>query len=126
MVVVTAVTVIVVVVLVVKVLVSVEAIINMVVVVEVMVIGVLADVEIFVVGVIVSVLKFAFSVSYSVDVPSSDVAVDLFMDALTDVMLAVLTGIDIDELADVGANAFAVVITALEFPVSTPLEEFSR
>ena len=98
----------------------------MVVVAEVFAIDVLADVEIILVGVIVIVLKFALPVSYSVDVPSSDVSVDLFMDALASVMLAVLTGIGIGMLADVSANAFAVAMTALEFPVSTPLEEFSR
>ena len=52
-------------------------------------------------------LKFALPVSYSVDVPS-DVNIDLFMDVL----------------GDVNVNAFAVV-TALEFPVRTPLEECS-
>ena len=34
--------------------------------------------------------------------------------------------IGVEVLTDVSVNAFAVVITALEFPVSTPLEEFSR
>ena len=121
MVVVTAVTVKVVVVVVVKVLVWVEAIVNMAAVVEVIVIDVLVDV-----GDIVMVLKFAFPVSYSVDVSSSGVAVDLFMDELTDVTIAALAGIGIDVLADVSANAFTVVMTALEFPVSTPLEEISR
>ena len=52
-----------------------------------------------------------------VGVPSSGVSVDLFMDALAGVMLAVLTGIGIGMLADVSANAFAVAMTALEFPV---------
>ena len=56
----------------------------------------------------------------------SDVDGDLFMDAMADIMLGVLTGIGIEVLPDVSANAFAVVMTALEFPVSTPLEEFSR
>ena len=93
----------------------------MVVVVKVLVIGVLSDVEIIVMGVIVNILKFDLPVSYSVDV-SSNVAVDLCMDA---VILAVLPGIGIEALAAMSTNAFAVVITALEFPVSTPLEEFS-
>ena len=57
---------------------------------------------------------------------SSDVAVDLFVDALAAVMIAVLTGIGIEMLSNVAANAFAVVMTALEFPVSTPSKEFSR
>ena len=98
----------------------------MVVIAEFFTNDVLADVEIIVVGIIVIVLKFALPVSYSVDMPSSDVSLDLFMDALADAMLASLTGIGIGMLVDVGANAFAVAMTALEFPVSTPLEEFSR
>ena len=61
-----------------------------------------------------------------VDAPSSDVSVEFFMDALAGVMLAVLTGIDIEVMPEVNANAFAVAITALELPVSTTLEEFSR
>ena len=59
-------------------------------------------------------LGFAVPGSCSVDV-LSDVAVDLFMDTLADAMLGVLTGIDIEVLADANANAFAVV-TTLEFP----------
>ena len=93
----------------------------MVVVVEALFIDVLADVEIIAVGVIVIVLKFALPVSYSADVSSSDV-----MDMLAGVMLGALTGIDVEVLSDVRANAFAIVITALEFPVSIPLEVISR
>ena len=48
------------------------------------------------------------------------------MDALTGAMLGVLTGIGIEALSDVNAKVFAVVIIALEFPLSTPVEEFSR
>ena len=106
----------VVVVVVIKVLVWAEAIGNMVVVVGVLGIGVLADVEIIMAGVAVIVLKFALPVSYSVDVPS-DVAVDLFMDGLADVMLCVLNGISIEVLADVSVNTFGVVMTTLAFPV---------
>ena len=51
--------------------------------------------------------------------------VDLFMDALAAVMLGVLTGIGIEVLADVKANAFAVVMPALGFRISTSLENFS-
>ena len=98
--------VIVVMVIVVKVMVCAAAIFNKV---DVLVIDVLDGVENIVVGVIVIVLKFALPVSCSVDV-LSDVAVDLFMDTL----------------ADVSTNAFAVVMTVLEFPVSTKLEGFSR
>ena len=56
----------------------------------------------------------------------SAVAVDLFMDASTGAMLRVLTGIGIEGLSDVNANASAAVMTALELPVSTPLEGFGR
>ena len=118
MVVVSIIAVIVVVVVVVKVLVWAAAVINMVVVVEVLAL----NVEVIVVGGIVRVLSFDFPVSYSVDVPS-DVAVGLFVDALTH---GVLSGISIEVLADVSANAFTVIMTALECPVSTPLEGFSR
>ena len=98
----------------------------MVLVVEVVLSGVLADVEIIVVGVIVIVLKFALSVSYSVDVPSG-VVVDLFVDALVGMMIDILTGIGIELLADMKENTFGAVMIALELPVSTPsLEEFIR
>ena len=57
----------------------------------------------------------------------SGVTVDLCMDALAAVMLDALSGVGIEGLADVRANSFTVVMTAaLEFPVSTPLEECSR
>ena len=129
MVVVAIVVVIVVGVAVVKVLAWPESIINIFAVFEVLIIdvlAVLADVEIIVVGAIVIVVKFVLPVSYSVNVSSSGVTVGLFMDALAGSMLGVLTGIGVEVLSDVSTNAFAVVITALEFPVSTPLEEFSR
>ena len=125
MVVVAMVAVIVVVVFVVKVLVWAAWIFDMVVVVEVFFIDVLADVEILVVGVIVIVLKFAFTVSCSLDV-SSGMTIDSFMEALAGAMLGVLSGIGVEELADVNTNVFAFRMAALEFPVSTPLKEFSR
>ena len=98
------------------------AINNMEVVVEVLVANVsaLIDVGFIVVAAIAIVLKFGLTVSYSEDVSS-----DLFMDALADVMPRVLTGISIEVLVDVNANAFEVV-TALAFTVSTTLEGFSR
>ena len=117
-----SVTVRVIIVVVVKVVVWASAIVNMVVVVEVLIMNVLADVEVIVVGFVLNVLKFTLPVSCSVYV-SSDVAVDLSMDSL---ILNVLTGISIEVLADVNANDFAVAMTALEFPVSTPLDDFSR
>ena len=90
-----------------------------------MLIDVLTDVEVIVVGVTVNVLKWALPVPYSVDVPS-DVAVDLFMDALPVAMFRVLSGIGIEVLADVTANALVVVITSLKFGVLTSLEELGR
>ncbi len=56
----------------------------------------------------------------------SVVTVDFFMYALASVMFGVLTGICIELLADVSASALAVVMTALDVPMSTPLDEFSR
>ena len=94
-------------------------------VVEVLVIDVLVEVDIIAVDVIVIVLKFILSASYSVDT-SSDVTVDLSMDVLADAMIGVLPMIGIEVLADSNANTFAVVKTVVEFPVSAPLEEFSR
>ena len=85
--------------------------------VEVLVIDVLSDVEIIVVGVI------TVPIAYSVDVPSG-VAVDLFVDALAGVMVVGLSGIG--GINVLNANAFAVVMTVLEFPVPTPVEDFSR
>ena len=86
------------------------------------VLGVLRDVGMVVVGAIVIVLIFVLPDLYSVNVPS-DVAVELFMNALTDIMLGVLLGIGVEVWADANTNAFPVVTTALD--VSTPLKEFS-
>ena len=58
--------------------------------------------------------------------PFSDVDIDLFTDVLPGAMLGVMIGTGVEVLAEVNANAFAVVMNALEFPVSTTLEEFSR
>ena len=101
------------VIVVVRVLVWAAAVINMVVVVEVLLSDVLADLEIIVVGVIVIVFKFALSVSYSIEVPSG-VVVGLLTDALAGAILGDLSGIDVAD------------VSALEFPVPTPLEEFNR
>ena len=82
----------------------------MVVGVEVLFIGMLAAVEvIMMVGVTVITLKFVVSVSYVVYVESGV--------AVADVAFDVLAGIGIELLADVSTNAFAGVMTALEFPV---------
>ena len=91
------------------------AIIVKVVVVKVLVIGVL------IADVIMIVLKLALAALYSVYVPF-DLAVDLSMGALAGVMLGVLPTIGIEVLTDVNANAFTVVKTTLDFPLS---EEFS-
>ena len=101
------------------------AMINIGAIVEVLAIDVLADEDIIVVGVTVIFLKFAVIASFSVDV-SSDVSVNFFVDALIDVILGILTDISIEVLADVNTNAFAVVMTALEFRVSTPPGELNR
>ena len=109
-----------------KVMLRAAAFINMVAVVEALTIGVLANVEIIVVSVISIVLKFALPPpSYFVDVPS-DVAVDLFADALTSAILCVLIRIGNEVLADESAKDFAVLTTTLEVPVTTPVEEFGR
>ena len=100
-------------------------IVDIVVGVDMLFIGVLADVEIMAVAVLVIVLKFVLAVPYSVDV-SSGVDVGMFINASADVMLAVLTGIGIEVMADVNPNTFAGVMTALEFSVTKPLAEFSR
>ena len=105
---------------VVKVLVRAAEAINMVVIVEVLAIDLLANVEIMVVGAIV--IAFKFDLAYSV----ADMDVDLFMGALAGARIDFLSGLGIEVLAVVSANAFAVAIAALEFPVPTPLEECSR
>ena len=111
---------------VVKVIVWDESIGKMILVVEMLTIGVLGGVEIIVAGAIVIVLKFALPVSYFADASSSAVAVDLFMDALPGVTLAVLAGMGVGVLTGADANVFIFAMTALEFPVPTPLEECSR
>ena len=102
---------------VVKVLVWATAIVNIEEVVVALEVLVIVDVEIIVVGVLVIDLKFALPASCSVP---SEAAVDLSMDVLTGVKLGLIS---IEVLADASANAFTLVMTALELPVSTPLEE---
>ena len=63
------------------------------------------------------------SVSYSVDV-LTDVAADMLMNALTDMILGILPAIGVDALMDVNVNAFAGVIT-VEFVMPAPLEVFN-
>ena len=54
----------------------------------------------------------------------SDVAVDLLMDALTDVTRGVRTNTGVDVLVGVDVNVFAGVMTAFEFAMPGPLEGF--
>ena len=119
---VTVVTVAVVVALVAKVLVWAEAIINTL--VEELVIKVCVDgfsgMRIIAVAVVATALEFAVTVSRSVD----KVAVDVLINALADVMIAVLPAVGVaDVLADVDVTILAVVMTVLDFTTSTPLEE---
>ena len=90
--------------LVVKLLACTTAMIDMIVVVEVMAMHVLAGVEIMAVSVVAIFLKFAVPVRYSVDA-ACDMAIDLFMNAMT--------------LREVDVNA-------LEFPSPKSLENFIR
>ena len=85
--------------------------------------GIISMVSVVEVLVIVFVWKSALPVSCSVDIPSG-VDADLFMDEEAATMRGVITRIVIEVFTDVSANAFAVIVTALEFPVSTPLEGF--
>ena len=55
----------------------------------------------------------------------SGVAVDLLMDVLTGIIHGGgLTNIDVDVLWDVNGNVFIIVMTAFEFVMAHPLEEF--
>ena len=103
---------------VVKVLVWDAATTNRAVIVKGVAIGVLADAEAIVVGVVVIVLKFSWIVvPNSVGVPSG-LPIDLFINTLAGVMPGILTGIGVAILAGINANAFAVAMTALDFPFS--------
>ena len=78
--------------------------------------------EIIAVGVIVIDFKFPLSVSYSAYVLSR-LVVNLFMDVMVSAAIGVFL---IGVLIGMCANALAVVIIALEFPVPTLLKEFFR
>ena len=54
----------------------------------------------------------------------SNVAVELLMNAVTDMMRGVLSNIDVDVLVDVNVNRFPVSMNAFEFVMPDPLEEF--
>ena len=51
--------------------------------------------------------------------------VGVLVNTLADVIIAVLPAVGVDDvLADVNVTILAVVMTVLEFTISTPLEEF--
>ena len=54
----------------------------------------------------------------------SKAAVDLLIDTSTGITLGVLTNIGIGVLAYVDINVFAGVMTAFDFAMSGPLDEF--
>ena len=56
----------------------------------------------------------------------SNVAVDLWVDSLTDIIHGVLTNVAVDVLMDANIKVFVDVMTAFEVSIPGPLEEFSR
>ena len=56
-----------------------------------------------------------FGIRFDVLIIVSDVAVGLFIGALTGIIIGVLTNIAVDVLADVNINLFAGVMTAFDF-----------
>ena len=54
----------------------------------------------------------------------SGVAVDLLMDALTDIIRGLLTKIDFDALVNVNLNVFSGGVTTFEFAMPGALERF--
>ena len=54
----------------------------------------------------------------------SDIAVDLLMDALGDIMIDDLTNIGADVSVDANVNVFAGVMTAFEFATPDRFEKF--
>ena len=54
----------------------------------------------------------------------SGMAVDLLLDALTDITRGVRTNMGVDMLADVNATVLALLMTVFEFDMPDPLEEF--
>ena len=73
-----------------------------------------------VVAAVAIALEFVMAVPHSVDVLE-----DVLMHALTDVTIDVLPDIGVGGLADVNVDIFTVVMTVLEFTMSTPLGDFS-
>ena len=106
----------VVVVVVAKVLVWDAGIIEVVVVVEALFIGVLADVVI--------ALEFAAPVSYFGDI-LSPMTMDVSAGVAADVIMGFVADIGVEVMADANGNVFASLMTALDFAVPKPLESLS-
>ena len=72
------------------------------------------------------VAAVAIALEFAVAVPQFvDVLEDVLMHALTDATIDVLPDIGVGGLADVNVDIFTVVMTVLEFTMSTPLGDFS-
>ena len=97
-------------------------VVTSVLVVEMLVIVV---VEVVLVAVILAVELLTLAMRVDMLIIISNVAVDLFMDVVTDIMRGVLTNIGVvGMLVDVNVNVFAGVITDLAFAMPGPLEDF--
>ena len=79
-------------------------------------VGILPEVAIIVVALVSIALDFAVIELYSVDLPS-----DLLMDMRGAVWVAVVPGIRVDVLTNMNVNGLAVVATALNFVMLSPL-----
>ena len=107
-----------------------------IVVLEVVLVGVFRVVAVLVVtiggralvcaGAVIDTFVEVLTVAMRVDmmIVVSEVAVGLLMDALTDMILGVLTSIGVEVLVDVNVNVFAGLMTALECAMPSPLEKF--
>ena len=75
-------------------------------------------------GAVIEMFVKVLTLDMRIDVLSivSGMAVDLLMDALTDIKRVVLSNINVDVLVDVNENLFAGVMTAFDFATSGPLE----
>ena len=97
-------------------------------VVLVVVVVVVVRAPVWVAGAVIDTFVEVLTVGMRVDVliVTSNVAVDLLMDALTVIRLGLLANnIGVDVLVDVNVNVYAGVMTAFEFPMpGRPLEEF--
>ena len=72
---------------------------------------------------IIVVTAVMIALEFAVKAPQSAyVALDVLINALTDVTIGVMHGSGVDVLADVNVGTFVVVMTALEFTMPTALE----